>query len=70
MATEERWYVPAISCEHCAMRIRKALAGVGGVTAVSVDVNAKTVDLTVADEGAAERARKAMEEAGYPPDAD
>jgi len=68
MATKQRWHVPAISCGHCAMRIRKALAGVRGVTAVTVDVNGKTVGLTVADKEAAERARKAMEEAGYPPE--
>ncbi|MGC9361129.1 MAG: heavy-metal-associated domain-containing protein [Anaerolineae bacterium] len=69
MATKERWHVPAISCGHCAMRIRKALANVRGVTAVSVDVNSKTVRLTLLDEAAAERARQAMEAAGYPPDA-
>ena len=68
MATNEQWHVPAISCGHCAMRIRKALADVRGVAAVTVDVNGKSVRLTVADEEAAERARKAMQDAGYPPD--
>lgn len=67
MVNKESWFVPDISCGHCAMRIRKALAEVDGVRDVSVDVDAKTVHLCLADDAAAARARQALVATGYPP---
>jgi len=57
--------VPSVSCNHCKMAIEKAVAAMGGVGQVDVDVAEKTVtvdfddaavtlesiEATVADEG-------------------
>jgi copper chaperone len=61
------WVAPDISCGHCAMRIRKALAEVDGVAAVSVDVERKTVRFAASGAAAVEHARQALVAAGYPP---
>ena len=55
--------VPGISCGHCKAAIEAEVAKVGGVAAVVVDVDAKTVTV----EGAAADAdvRAAIDEAGY-----
>jgi len=37
--------VPDISCNHCKMAIEKAVAGIGGVESVVVEVADKSVDL-------------------------
>ena len=57
---------PDISCNHCAMTIKRELAPVEGVEAVEVDVLAKRVDLTGRDDAALERAKALLEEIGYP----
>ena len=57
---------PDISCQHCAMAIKRELAGAEGVHLVSVDVPAKQVTLEYDDRSALERARAAMAEIGYP----
>ena len=55
--------VPGISCGHCKAAIEAEVAKVGGVAAVVVDVEAKTVavDGTAADADV----RAAIDEAGY-----
>ncbi|MCL4534540.1 MAG: heavy-metal-associated domain-containing protein [Bacteroidetes bacterium] len=59
---------PDISCEHCAMTIKRALNRVRGVHAVNVDVPTKKVtvdyDSAVVDSTAIEAA---LAEEGYPP---
>ncbi|MHB0857720.1 MAG: heavy-metal-associated domain-containing protein [Anaerolineae bacterium] len=55
-----------ISCTHCAMTIKRALAEVKGISAVDVDVPAKAVTFAYADDDALARAKAALEEAGYP----
>jgi copper chaperone len=37
--------VPDISCGHCKMAIEKALGGLAGIEDVSVDIEAKSVDM-------------------------
>lgn len=54
--------VPEISCDHCRSTIESALAGVGDVRSVDIDVDAKTV--TVAGGDTAEIVA-AIEDAGY-----
>ena len=56
-----------ISCNHCAMTIKRELAPVEGVVAVDVDVPAKTVELDYEDDAALERAKATLVEIGYPP---
>ena len=55
--------VPGISCGHCKAAIEGEVAQVPGVTAVVVDIDAKTVavDGTVSDAAV----RAAIDEAGY-----
>ena len=55
--------VPGISCGHCKAAIEGEVEQVAGVTAVVVDVDAKTVtvDGTVSDADV----RAAIDEAGY-----
>jgi copper chaperone len=57
---------PDISCNHCAMTIKRELAQAEGVEAVEVDVDAERVDLTVRDDAALERAKALLDEIGYP----
>jgi copper chaperone len=61
---EVTYSVPGIHCSHCAAAIEEEVAGVGGVDAVVVDVDAKLVTVrgqSLADEDV----RRAIEEAGY-----
>ncbi len=57
---------PAISCPHCAMTIKRALAQVQGISAVEVDVASKTITLAYADQQALARAKAVLEDIGYP----
>ncbi|MDE2746600.1 MAG: heavy-metal-associated domain-containing protein [Chloroflexota bacterium] len=59
---------PDISCEHCANAITGALSAIEGVSAVSVDVDKKRVDVEY-DAAAAtdQQIDAALEEEGYPP---
>jgi len=55
-----------ISCQHCAMTIRRELSGMQGVRVVDVDVPGKNVILDVADEAALQTAKETLREIGYP----
>lgn len=60
-------YCPDISCQHCAMTIKRELAQVDGITVEQVDVPSKTVRLQVASDAALAAAVKVLQEIGYPP---
>jgi len=55
--------VEGMTCNHCKMRVEKALQGVSGVESVQVDLAGKEATVT----GTADRAQliKAILEAGY-----
>jgi copper chaperone len=57
---------PGISCNHCAMTIKRELAGVQGVSAVQVDVAGKTVELEYADDQVLEQVKALLADIGYP----
>ncbi len=61
----ESFTVPDLMCDACAARVRRALDGVAGVAAVTIDVPTKRVEVT----GPAPRAAlvKALVKAGYSP---
>jgi copper chaperone len=64
MAETKTYTVPAIHCGHCAAAIKEEVAGVAGVSAVYVDLDAKVV--TVRGQALSdERLREAIQEAGY-----
>ena len=56
------WTVPDISCQHCVDAITTEVTKVAGVTAVSVDLDAKTVAVTGGEDDAIVAA---IDEAGY-----
>lgn len=55
-----------ISCEHCAMTIKRELAQLEGIRVLGVDVPGKAVRLEYADDAALERAKALLDEIGYP----
>ncbi|MBM3190509.1 MAG: heavy-metal-associated domain-containing protein [Chloroflexi bacterium] len=59
-------YAPDISCEHCAMTIKRELAPVEGVISVAVDVPSKTIRLEYRDDASLARSKAVLEEIGYP----
>ena len=59
-------YADDISCNHCAMTIKRELAGVTGISNVEVDVAAKAIRLEYSDQDALARAKAALDEIGYP----
>lgn len=66
MSENTKLHTPDVSCDHCAMTIKRELAPVEGVVSVGVDVPTKTVDLQYANEAALERAKAVLEDIGYP----
>jgi len=59
--------VEGMMCAHCQAHVKKALEGVAGVTAVSVDLDTKLATVEMADEVADEALTAAVKEAGYEP---
>ena len=55
--------VSGMSCGHCLSAVNRALAGVTGVVVKTVRIG--KAELKVTDPGAADRAKAAIEEAGY-----
>ena len=66
MSHSIRLYADDISCQHCAMTIKRELAAVAGITNVQVDVATKAIDLEYADDEALARAKATLDEIGYP----
>ena len=64
--TTETLSVPDISCDHCQRTIESALGRLPGVRTATVDVNARTVQLTY-DETAIDSAaiRQTLADEGY-----
>lgn len=62
MTTARELSVPAISCDHCKNAIEGEVTKVDGVTAVMVDIDAKTVSVTGGDYDAIV---SAIDEAGF-----
>ena len=57
--------VPGISCGHCKTAIEGEVGKVVGVDSVSVDIDAKTVLVVLADNVTDDDIRAAIDEAGY-----
>jgi copper chaperone len=64
--TDKTLFVPDISCDHCKMSIENTVGGLGGVEAVSVDIPARTVELSYDEaEITLQKIIGAMAEIGY-----
>jgi copper chaperone len=59
-------HAPDISCDHCAMTIKRELAGVQGISGVQVDVANKTVELEYDDDQVLNQVRAILADIGYP----
>jgi copper chaperone CopZ len=59
-------YADDISCQHCAMTIKRELASVDGIADVQVDVAAKAITFGYRDDEALARAKATLDEIGYP----
>lgn len=59
--------VPKIKCGGCANTIQETLSKLGEVRSVSVDVEKKTVAVTVEEAQSDQKVREALRQAGFPP---
>jgi len=66
--TQETIKVEGMSCEHCVMRVKKAIEGVEGVRKADVDLQKKQAVVEF-EEGKTnpEKIKDAIKEAGYEP---
>jgi copper chaperone len=58
--------IPAISCGHCVMTIKRELGEIEGVTSVEGDVETKEITVEWSPPATVERIRSTLEEIGYP----
>jgi len=63
MSTTRTYSVPGISCGHCKAAIEGEVTKLSDVSAVDVDIDAKTVAVTGA--ASEDEVRAAIDEAGY-----
>ena len=59
--------IPAISCGHCMMAIKREVGDLEGVTSVEADENAKTASFKWESPATWEKIADTLKEAGYPP---
>mgnify|MGYP001494836231 CR=1 FL=1 len=59
------YQVKGMSCDHCKMAVKKAIAGVVGVKDVDVDLATGRVTVTYEGDLDDARVREAVEDAGY-----
>lgn len=57
--------IEGMSCNHCKMRVEKALGELEGVNNVSVDLEAKKATLDIVGEVGDAILKEAVEDAGY-----
>ncbi len=66
MSTTVTLSIPAISCGHCVMTIKRETKELPGVLAVEGDPQAKTATFTLESEAALSVVKEALVEIGYP----
>lgn len=66
MSTTVTLNIPAISCGHCVMTIKRELSELPGVLAVAGDPQAKTATFTLENEGVLAAVKETLTEIGYP----
>ena len=58
--------IPAISCGHCVMTIKREIKELPGVLAVEGDPQAKTATFTLENEAVLAAVKETLAEIGYP----
>lgn len=66
MSTSVTLNIPAISCGHCVMTIKRETKELPGVLAVEGSPQAKTATFTLESEAALADVKKTLAEIGYP----
>ncbi len=66
MSTTVTLNIPAISCGHCVMTIKREIGELPGVLAVEGNAQAKTATFTVESEGTLASIKETLTEIGYP----
>ncbi len=61
------YFIPSISCGHCAHTIKMELSELTGVKTVDVDIPTKTVAITFGAPATEEDIEKLLTEINYPP---
>jgi len=64
---EKKLMIEGMMCNHCKMSVEKVLGTVPGVTAVTVDLDAKTATVTCEGDVADEALFAAVEKKGFKP---
>lgn len=64
---EKKILIEGMMCNHCKMAVEKVLGAVPGVTAVTVDLEAKTATVACADEVTDAILFAAIEKKGFKP---
>ena len=67
MSTHVTLNIPAISCGHCVMTIKRETQELPGVLAVEGSPQAKTATFTLESEAILDEVKKTLVEIGYPP---
>lgn len=64
---EKKILIEGMMCKHCKMAVEKVLGAVEGVTAVAVDLDAKTAAVTCSESMTDEALFAAIEKKGFKP---
>lgn len=64
---EKKILVEGMMCNHCKMTVEKALSAVPGVTAATVDLEAKTASVTLGEDVADAALFEAIKAKGFEP---
>lgn len=65
---EKTVHIPAISCGHCVMTIKREVSGLEGVRSVEADENTKTATIKWDSPATWDKIAGTLKEAGYPPE--
>ena len=60
------YHVPAISCNHCVMAIKRELGDLAGVSSVEVDPGTKDISVDFESPATQETVENLLDEIGYP----
>jgi len=64
--TKVNYSIPAIHCNHCAMTIKVELGDVKGVSAVEINVDDKSAEISFDEPATEEAILDVLNEIGYP----
>lgn len=62
---EKKVFIEGMTCNHCKMRVEKALQGIEGVTKATVDLEQKVAFVESSNLLADEKIIKTVDDAGY-----